>query len=630
MYDPALFSCVGNTENSGVMSMKIRNTLVPFFLGALIALPLKIYQLLTVVDYTTGFYKSGNFSNVLLPIVIALTIIAIFVTALTSRQFPQYSPKVKSVFLGLVSGVTAIGIGYASAVELFSSGKAMFDGTIGLIYSCLGLISVLSFLFLMVSFFMANNLVSVKPAILLPPVLWTGLRMVLTFFDFSHKANISEISYDILMMAFLLIFLLSTAKFMSGAGENTSKLTFASGASAAFLAMLTSIPRYILRFTNMSRGTTLQLSVETAKTYDPHFPDLMMVFFAIGFLYYISTPVKQVIPARAGARPPYPQQRVPVRQPYPQGAPMMQRPVVPYAQPPMMQRPVQPLPGAGADIYTTRGAGMKIADQFNLNSSVQAAESKYGGLDNFRENMLSGRRALDVLDTSSAAPQNGIYDNFGEENDTPVNKPTFSVHDIAEPAADEGEALSEQVDESLGGLYAQRDNKSKAPKEAEISGASDEAGDYYPEEDERDYPASPPERRSVSLGSGRHNGRLSDRLSAAEEERSRRNRPPQRTPIDDMPYDDRYDMYDDEYDDGYGRPRYRRDEYEYDDYDRRASRRRGYYDDDYDSDYDTDYDDEYEDEYDDEYDDDYDDEYDDYDDYDDDGYDDEGGYYGGY
>lgn len=607
--------------------MKIRNTLVPFFLGALIALPLKIYQLLKIVDYTTGFYKSGNVANVLLPIVIALCAVAVFVTALTSRKFPQYSPKVKSVALGIVSGITAISIGYASAVELFQPSKAMFDGTIGLIYSCLGLISVLSFLFLMVSFFMANNLVSVKPAIMLPPVLWMGLRMVLTFFDFSHKANISEISYDILMMAAMLIFLLSMAKFMSGAGEGTSKLTFASGACAALFALLSAVPRYVLRFSNANKGVTLQLSAETAKTYDPHLPDLMLAIFAIGFLYYISTPVRQPVPARAGARQPYPpQQRVPVRPPYPQGAPMMQRPM-PYIPAPMPQRPVQPLPGAGADIYTTRGAGMKIADKFDLGSAVRETESKFGGLDNFRENMLSGRRALDVLDTSSSEQQNGIYDNFGEENDTPVNKPVFSVRDIAELSESEGEKLSEQVDESLGNLSAQRDNKSKAPKEAEISGASDESGDYYPEEDEGDYPEPPFERRSVSLGSGRHNGRLADRLSAAEEERSRRNRPPQRTPIDDMPYDDRYDMYDDDYDDGYGRPRYRRDEYDYDDYDRRASRRRGYYDDDeYDPDYDDEYDDEY-DEYDDDYDD-YDEEYDDYDDYDDGGYDDEGGYYG--
>ncbi len=614
--------------------MKTRNTLIPFFLGAIIALPLKIYQLLNVVDYSTGFYKNGNFSNIALPIVLALGVVAILTFALSSKKPPEYCPRVKSSILGIITGITAASIGYVSAVDLYNTEKAMFSGTVGLIYSCLGLISVLSFLFLMVSFFMANNLVSVKPAIMLPPVLWMGLRLVLTFFDFTKKANISENSYDILSMAFMLVFLLSAAKFMAGAGGATSKWTFASGACAALFTALSTIPRYVLRFSDKSKDVALQLSTDTSRTFEPYFPDLMLMIFTVGFLFYISAAVKYAPSAMRPVLRPSAYQQRPVQRPaYPQGSPVMpqQRAPMPYpVATPAMPRPIPPASGMG-NPYSTSGAGLKVTDDFTLQSAIQSAERRYGGLDSFRENMLSGKRALEVLETSSAH-ERSIYDNYEDEYDVPKFRPTFTAGDIAESESGDaptGEALSNEVDDSLGDLSAERDNHTRAPKEASISAASDESGEeYYPEDDydDRDYPAPPRERRSVSLGSGRHEGKLSDRLNEFEDERARRRRPPQRTPVGRVPYDDRYDMYEDDYDD-----RRRPYEDDYDDYDDYDSRRRYYDDDEYDDDYDRggydDYDDEYDDKYDD-YDDEYDDEYDDYDDdYYDDGYDDEGSYY---
>lgn len=649
--------------------MKIRKSMIPLLVGLLVGLPLKIYQLLKVVDYSTGFYKKGDFSNIALPLVIVISIGAIFALAFTSKQFPKYSPFEKSVPMGLITAALGVVAGYQSAVQLLDAEKAAFEGTIGLVYSCLGLISVLSFLFLAVGFFSGISLAESKPIIMMLPVFWMGLRMVMTFLNMTTKANISENIYDLVTMVFMLIFLLSSAKFMSGAGDSTAKLTFASGASAALMAAMTTIPRYVFKI--VSKGENVEMATEMGvradKAFEPNLVDLMLMIFAVGLLFYISIPLKQVVrrpsalpaqrmpmqPAVAAAggynamQRGYPQQR-----PYPQGMPtqMMGQGGMraPYMPQPRRTMPPQPLPGAGADIYTTRGAGIKITDEFAIRTpgAVPAAgDARYGGLNSFREGMLSGQRALEVLESSySSTNEASENDEYGKM--IMQQGLMFSASDIAQLQENSTDAemseMTEEVTESLSSLFAQRDNMTKPPKEAVISGGSDEASeDYeYQAEREADYPPPPPSR-SVRLGSGRYDGKLSERLNEIDDRRARRGRAP--TPIDDMPYVDRYGMYEDDYYEAeggyggyenYGYDRYdRRGGYgEYDDYDGEYAEE---YEDDYYDDreygstdyyeYDEDYEEEYEDDYD-EYDE-YDDEYDEYDerdygynDYDDEGY----------
>ncbi len=615
--------------------MKIRNTLIVFLVGALIALPLKTYQLLTSVDYSSGFFKSEGALNIILPVLLVLCVVGCYVTALMSKNHPQYSPNIRSPFLGLVCGGTALAIGWESASDLLNQETARFEGTIGLVYSCLGLICVLAFLFPAVSFFMGNNLIESRPVIMMLPVLWMGMRMVLTFFDFTTRANINESIYDLVFMVFMTLFLLAAAKFLSGAAENSSKMLFGSGCAAVLFGALVTLPRFILALSGKPEFN--QLSESVRAPYRASFSDLLLTVLAIGMMFYASVPVRQRMPQRvpmpAQQRPNMPQRyQQPQRAPYGQAvpAPMMRQPYMQAPRRPVMQRP---LPGAGPDAYTTRGAGMRVAEEFGALGQLGDGTSKYGGIDSFRDDMLSGRRALEVLE-SSVMPVAQMNE-FEEES--MVMMPTFTVGDIAElsepdETSAELEELNEEVTESLSSLFAQRENAARAPREAVISAASDETGEELPaapEISEPDYPPPPPPRRSVSLGSGRHGGRLADRLSEMEERRSRR---AQRTPVGRMPYgeydDPRYGTYEEEeeyYDDrrsGYGR---------YDEYDEYSDYGDEYDDEYYEdveygaSDYDE-YDDDGYDDYDDEYDDGYDDEYDD-DDYGDDGdydYDDEG------
>ncbi|MBQ9993107.1 MAG: hypothetical protein IJP17_00150 [Clostridia bacterium] len=410
-----------------------------------------------------------------------------------------------------------------------------------------------------------------------------------------------------------------------------------------------------------------QMLEQPNSPFEPRLLDLCIMVFAVGFLYHITrraslmrgvspatmsspyprtnpnarrAPQQRGIPQNQGysgqpraGRPasPYPanpyynnpqgyvQQRQPMQRANPYVA--QQRPMPPVfipqplyqQQPQMMQQPY--MPGGGADMYTTRGAGMRVTNDFTLRPFYDTP-NKYGGLGDFRDDMVTGQRALEILGSSDTPSRFGAAD---------IAESTPTAELISEQNK-QLSAMTEEVNRSLSSLIAEKDNALNAPKVVTIDDGTTEPTDSV-----RETPPAPP--RSISLGSGRRGSKLSDHLNevrerrAEEAERARshmteREFDPYADGYGDVYFEDRYARRpayipayedEDEYEDvEYGSGDY---DYEYDD---------GEYIDDYESGgYDTDYyaddyydDDEYDDEYD-EYDDEYVDEYDDYDDYDD-------------
>ncbi|MBQ4312906.1 MAG: hypothetical protein IJC18_01730, partial [Clostridia bacterium] len=127
--------------------MKLRRSLLILLVGALLTVFLKTYQLLSVVDLSTGFYTKGNASVIILPVIIVLFIAAFGISSFACDEYPKFSPNHRSYPLGLVSAVTAVVFGYVSAAELIDSGERMFTGPAGIVYSVFGLLSVVSFSF---------------------------------------------------------------------------------------------------------------------------------------------------------------------------------------------------------------------------------------------------------------------------------------------------------------------------------------------------------------------------------------------------------------------------------------------------------------------------------------------------
>ena len=293
------------------------------------------------------------------------------------------------------------------------------------------------------------------------------------------------------------------------------------------------------------------------------------------------------------------------------GAPMNGMPAQAAASPGVRQPAQQGLlRGGGADSFTQKGAGLRVADSFQVRSNYTGRGRKFSGLDDFRSGMLSGRQALeDIEEDDSEEIETGAAELLQQQNA-------------------ELENMQQSVEQALENAQVASDNAAEPPVQAEVTAASDDGLMPEPEPEHVPVPAARTSR-DVRLGSGRGGGRLADRL---EQRRPRR----YDEQYEEGGYDeDEYEEYEEEeeeqYEDqyGYNEVEYGSSDYSYEysnGYAPRGDVYGGAYDGAY---YDGEYDGEYEEEYDEYDDEEYDEEYDDeYYDEDDEYYEDDEEYYG--
>lgn len=532
--------------------MKIRNTLIVFFLGLLAALPVRIYQILYTVDYSNGFYPNSDVTAIILPVLLFLCAVIMPVMAFSAQEYPKFAPTKKAPVMGVFSLLSASVIGFTCAGELINSESARFTGTPGLVCNSLGLICVLSFFFLSVSFFRGDNMIEKTPLVLALPIAWMALRMTLIFLNITTVANISESKYDVLTMAFMMLFLLSMAKFMSGAGGKSSKWIFATGGSAAMFAFVSNIPRYVLWIDIKTNGLRFD---RINDSFLPNSIDTVLALFTVALMFHItksdyargSQQVKHMlqpslIPPISSRRMHQAQQKYAryANSPHPAygttaygsnaydvnkyGAVASRGPSGAPTSPALIRSQYTAmraaaanggqtlLAGGGADQYTSKGAGMRITEDFSLRSAYSdEIGGRYGGLGDFRTQIKGGRRALDVLESSNSKSLPGFKPLSLDISDIEIDSDDQKRMITAQNK--ELENMTKAVDKSLGSLLAFNANASRGPKEVSIDALPDDSPEAAAEAAE--VKADPNAPKAVRLGTGL-TAKLSEQNAAAD------------------------------------------------------------------------------------------------------------------
>ena len=93
-------------------AIKLRYLLFVFAAVALIALPLRVYQLLALVDPGTGFYTENNGTVYLLSALLILAVGAFVSLSFISKEVPSPElPAGKNLILGITSAIMAVSFG---------------------------------------------------------------------------------------------------------------------------------------------------------------------------------------------------------------------------------------------------------------------------------------------------------------------------------------------------------------------------------------------------------------------------------------------------------------------------------------------------------------------------------------
>ncbi len=237
------------------------------FIAALIlALPLRIYQYLGgVIEPATGFFAKNDFSIYALYGVIILAAVAVIVLGIINRKKLAYEIAAqKNPVLGIASVLIALGIildvafsmdipGALEAIKAAKSAEAAPVSTeitaryVLIIQAVFSLPTALFFTVLGINSLMGKSLASELRILSLSPVIWAMLRMVARFMRTISYTRVSELLFEMFMLALMIMFFMNFAQCNAKVNDKDCAWKIASyGLPAALLALVCFVPRAIL------------------------------------------------------------------------------------------------------------------------------------------------------------------------------------------------------------------------------------------------------------------------------------------------------------------------------------------------------------------------------------------------
>lgn len=259
--------------------MKIRRSMVALFILSTFIIPVSLYRSMYSANASDEFLST---IDIIKTVLMVLFLMLVFAFSLFTDDYPHlYTPK-QSRGLGFIAMVMAAATGYTSALGLISEEFSPFAGTSGKIYSVIGVLSVLAFMFYAVTFFKGENVIPSVSLVPIFPAVWYGFRMLLSFLKSASMADIRSELPVIAMCCAFTIFSLTLGKLFCNINSNSIKWGFATGCVGIVTALMYALNWIVNDCKSMSDLLSHPLV----------FADCFMALFAIGSLFHVSAPVE--------------------------------------------------------------------------------------------------------------------------------------------------------------------------------------------------------------------------------------------------------------------------------------------------------------------------------------------------
>lgn len=245
-----------------------------FVAAAVITLPVRTIQYFTVLESETGFFRETNWSVILLYAILTAATAFCLVFGFIRRKKLEYSfESMKRPGFGILSLTAALGI-LADGINCILS--VMNTQTILTPEGKLQPIVFISGLEAVFSLFSAIYLLAVGAGALsgknngseykllsLAPVLWSMFRLIFRFTRTISYIRVSDLMFEMLTAAFLILFFMAFAQVNSGVnGKGCEWKIAAYGLPAALFALLCFVPRFIVTVTGNANLLHEQSPVE--------------------------------------------------------------------------------------------------------------------------------------------------------------------------------------------------------------------------------------------------------------------------------------------------------------------------------------------------------------------------------
>lgn len=316
-------------------------------LGALIAaLPVRVYQMLYLVDPSTGFFTDHNFSAVCLSAFLLIAAVAMFVLCFCQKDVLQKPRPVRSIPSALAALLGGAGIIVHSVYALMQDNQAhaslsqdaanaaaaMESGQVYLnvIMAFVGVAAGIVVLLAAVNFAFGKNLFRSVPVLAILPPLWFCINLITLFTNYTNVTYMTENMMDMFAMISVTFFLLSQGKLFARVNlAKTGKRVYAFGLPTILYGFVSALPSFVLQVMNLPHTSSLKTTL-----------NLAIFLIALYALVFLLTYPRAA--ARAPKRPPQnPQPNAPQS-----AAELPPEPTEPAEEPPRSIEPPQPLQSA--------------------------------------------------------------------------------------------------------------------------------------------------------------------------------------------------------------------------------------------------------------------------------------------
>lgn len=266
-----------------VSSINPDAALLLFCFGILLACPVRVYQILKLIETETGFYSDvNNWSVIALYAILGAVAAIVFLFSYLSKNIPAaVMPEKKKIPLGIVSVIMSLsfltdivtqasilreasggaGISYYGNIFGFLRATQTLQNGLEIVFAVLSCIYMLVFA---VSFLTGNKLYDKVKVLALSPFAWCIFRIFARITKKISFIQVSDLLFEIIGITFLMIFFFTFARVASNVNcENSMWSTFACGISSALVMLTYSIPRLMLMITGnadrISAGTSFEI-----------------------------------------------------------------------------------------------------------------------------------------------------------------------------------------------------------------------------------------------------------------------------------------------------------------------------------------------------------------------------------
>lgn len=279
-----------------------------FIVAVVIALPLRVYQLMTNIQPETGFWV--NASHFSIPILYAVLGIGTVLPLLLSFMYKKGLGKTeaqgeKKVAGGVISFLTAAGLAvnaisrYGAFSDLYFAYSTSSQELSMMSYlsksgaTAMGLeaffavVSAIFFIMLAIALLTGKDPSEYK-LLAIMPVFWAIFRIMHRFMRKISFLNVSELFLELLMIVFLLMFFMAFAQVTAKVnGKGMEWKLFAYGLPAALFCLLCFVPRLVVTILGHGDNISANSSIE--------FVDLAMAAFILFVLVDRSKVFRQAI-----------------------------------------------------------------------------------------------------------------------------------------------------------------------------------------------------------------------------------------------------------------------------------------------------------------------------------------------